>query len=147
MRPTSRTLAMAAFGFALGLLLSRLGFTDWREVHTMFTLGLFAGGPSAQTLRLLLAFCAAVAVSLTGFRLLARHDAIPGRSLQKGTVLGGLLFGVGWALTGGCPSIAVVQLGEGKWAAGASVAGVLAGTWIGRRVTARFHWHTGSCAD
>jgi len=138
---------MAAFGLALGFVLSRLGFTDWGEVHAMFTLGIFAGGPSPATLRLLLAFCGAVGISMAGFLLLTRRDAIPPRRIQPGTVAGGLLFGAGWALSGGCPSIAVVQVGEGRLAAGASVAGVLLGTWIGRRVAARRSWVTGSCAD
>ncbi|HTP49445.1 MAG TPA: YeeE/YedE thiosulfate transporter family protein, partial [Anaeromyxobacteraceae bacterium] len=65
--------------------------------------------------------------------------------IHKGTVAGGLLFGLGWGLTGGCPSIAVVQLGEGRLAAGASVAGVLVGTWLTRRLAARFDWRTSTC--
>jgi len=146
-RAIPRIVAVAAFGFVLGLVLSRLGFTEWREVHTMFTLGLFAGGPSASTLRLLLAFCGAVAIAMAGFAVFARRDAVPRRPIHKGTVVGGLLFGLGWGVTGGCPSIAVVQLGEGRFAAGASVAGVLIGMWLARRVTARLGWRAGSCAD
>ncbi|HXJ79022.1 MAG TPA: YeeE/YedE thiosulfate transporter family protein [Candidatus Methylomirabilis sp.] len=140
-----RPAAMAAFGFALGVALSRLGFTDWTEVHAMFTMGLLSGGPSAATLRLLFAFCGAVGLAFVGFAAFARRDAIPSRPIHKGTVAGGLLFGLGWGLTGGCPSIAVVQLGEGRLAAGASVAGVLVGTWLTRRLAARFDWRTSTC--
>jgi uncharacterized protein len=142
-----RTAGLAAFGLALGYVLSRLGFTEWGEVHTMFTLGLLAGGPSALSLRLLLAFCGAVGVAMVGFFIFARRDAIPPRPVHRGTLVGGLLFGVGWALSGGCPSIAVVQLGEGRLAAGVSVAGVLLGTWVARQVAARLHLATGTCAD
>jgi len=147
MRSAPRMAAVALFGFGLGFLLSSLGFTDWGEVHTMFTLGFFAGGPSPGTLRLLFAFCGAVMLSLVAFRAFARQDNLPRRTVHKGTVIGGLAFGAGWALTGGCPSIAIVQLGEGRVTAGASVAGVLLGTWVARKAAARLRWQTGSCSD
>ena len=142
-----RLAALAAFGVALGFALSRLGFTDFAEVHRMFTLGIPSGGPTLADVRLLLAFGGAVALAAAGFAVLARRDAVPARRVHRGTVVGGLLFGAGWALAGGCPSIAIVQLGEGRTAAALTVAGVLAGTWAGRRLAARLGWEPGGCAD
>jgi hypothetical protein len=132
---------------ALGFVLSRLGFTDFGEVHRMFTLGLLRGGPTLADLRLLLAFCGAVALAAAGFLIVARRDGVPARRVHRGTIAGGLLFGAGWALAGGCPSIAIVQLGEGRALAALTVAGVLAGTWAGRRLAARLGWEPGGCAD
>jgi uncharacterized membrane protein YedE/YeeE len=61
---------------------------------------------------------------------------------------GSLLFGVGWALSGACPSVALVQIGEGKLAALATLVGIFAGNygyaWLHER---RFRWSTGSCND
>jgi uncharacterized membrane protein YedE/YeeE len=142
-----RLAALAAFGLALGFALSRLGFTDFAEVHRMFTMGLLRGGPTLADVRLLLAFCGAVALAAAGFALLARRDGLPARRVHRGTIVGGLLFGAGWALAGGCPSIAIVQLGEGRSAAALTVAGVLAGTWTGRRIAAGLGWEAGGCAD
>jgi hypothetical protein len=45
-------------------------------------------------------------------------------------ILGALVFGVGWALTGVCPGTALVQLGEGKVMAIATVLGISVGTWL-----------------
>jgi uncharacterized protein len=42
-------------------------------------------------------------------------------------ILGGLLFGVGWALFGLCPGTAIGALGEGRWHAVFGIAGMLVG--------------------
>ena len=140
-------LRFAALGLALGFVLSQAGFSDFGEVHRMFTLGLVSGGPTTGDLRLLLGFCGAVALAAAGFFLLARRDALPPRKLHPGVVPGGLLFGAGWALAGGCPSIALVQLGEGRAIALATVAGVFAGSWACRRLRVAIGWDNGSCTE
>jgi uncharacterized membrane protein YedE/YeeE len=45
-------------------------------------------------------------------------------------ILGALVFGVGWALSGACPGTALTQIGEGKLMAIATVGGILAGVWL-----------------
>ena len=42
-------------------------------------------------------------------------------------VVGGLLFGAGWAVAGFCPGTAVGALGEGRWHALSVIAGMLVG--------------------
>jgi len=42
-------------------------------------------------------------------------------------VVGGLLFGMGWAVSGFCPGTAVGALGEGRWHALFVIAGMLVG--------------------
>jgi uncharacterized membrane protein YedE/YeeE len=44
-----------------------------------------------------------------------------------GNIIGGLLFGVGWALFGYCPGTAVGALGEGRWDVVWGIIGMLAG--------------------
>jgi uncharacterized protein len=138
---------MAGLGLAMGIALSAGGFTDWAEVHRMFTLGLQDGGPSCDTLRLMLAFCLAALLAGLGFLLLARRDAIPMKPIHRGTVPGAALFGAGWAITGACPAAALVQLGEGKLAALATLAGILAGSWLHHLARRRFGWRRQSCVD
>lgn len=45
-------------------------------------------------------------------------------------LLGGLLFGAGWAVMGFCPGTAVGALGEGRWHALFAVLGMIAGAAI-----------------
>lgn len=125
------------FGLAFGYTLSRVGFTDYDQLHAMFV---FAD------LRMLFTFAFAVAVGAVGF-LLFRSDARPpARPIHPGIVPGSLLFGVGWVLSGACPAIAPVQVGEGRLIALATVAGMFVGNALYGRVHARFfRWDPGSC--
>jgi uncharacterized protein len=45
-------------------------------------------------------------------------------------VMGGALFGIGWAVMGFCPGTSVGALGEGRWHAIFGVAGMIAGAAI-----------------
>jgi uncharacterized membrane protein YedE/YeeE len=132
-------LRLAALGLLLGFSLSWMGFADFAEVHKMFTL---------RDPRLLLTFAAGVMLTGVGIALCARGRRLQGRPIHKGTLAGGALFGLGWAVTGACPGAALVMLGEGQLAALATLGGMVVGTIAYRRAHARwFRWDTGSCAD
>jgi hypothetical protein len=45
-------------------------------------------------------------------------------------IIGGLLFGAGFALLGYCPGTAAAALGQGSWDALFGMAGLVAGSWI-----------------
>jgi len=45
-------------------------------------------------------------------------------------IIGGLLFGAGFALMGYCPGTAAAALGQGNWDALFGMAGLIAGSWI-----------------
>jgi uncharacterized membrane protein YedE/YeeE len=131
-------LLLAALGLTLGFVISMSGLSDWDELHRLFT---FADP------RLLLGFGGAVAITTAGFFLFARHDEIPAKKLIAGTVPGAVAFGAGWAIAGACPGAALVQLGEGKWAALATLAGILAGARLHDQLRKRFGCARHSCID
>ena len=125
------------YGLALGFVLSRTGFSSFGELHAMFVFSDF---------RLLLTFCAAVALTMAFYGVLDRRLLISRKEVSGGNIVGGVLFGAGWALTGACPSIALVHLGEGKLAAVATLAGVLLGAYVYPAVHRRFFpWKRTSC--
>ena len=45
-------------------------------------------------------------------------------------IIGGLMFGAGFALMGYCPGTAAAALGQGSWDALFSMAGLIAGSWM-----------------
>lgn len=51
-------------------------------------------------------------------------------SLYKRYILGGILFGVGWALTGACPGPLYVLTGTGLWVFALPLLSAVAGTWV-----------------
>lgn len=139
----SSLLRTLALGLLFGVVLSRVGFSSWDEVHRMFTF---------QDLRLLFTFMLAVVALGIAWPVVRRLSASPPRwaprPIHPGTAVGGVLFGVGWALSGACPSIALVQLGEGHAAALLTLAGIFLGNWLYAKLHERFfRWSAGSCVD
>lgn len=113
-----------AFGFAFGFLLQKGGvgtyhilmgqllFQDWTVVKIMAT---------------------AVAVGMAGIFALHRFAKVNLhiKPTKLGSnVIGGLVFGAGFALIGYCPGTAAAALGQGSWDALFGMAGLVAGSWV-----------------
>jgi uncharacterized membrane protein YedE/YeeE len=135
--------ATLALGAALGFALSRIGFSSSTEVRGMFTL---------ENPRLLATFALGVVLLGIGWRAVRAASRTPPRltprKLHPGSAIGGLLFGVGWALGGACPGVALVQLGEGQLGAGLTLIGIFSGNWLYAAVHERFfRWSSRSCLD
>ncbi|MFE9171977.1 YeeE/YedE thiosulfate transporter family protein [Streptomyces kebangsaanensis] len=128
-------LANIITGLALGYVVTNIGFGDYAELNRMFTF---------QDLRMFLAFAGAVALIVCVFALL-RVRRTPGR-IHAGVVPGAVLFGTGWAISGGCPAIPIVQVASGYLPALVTIVGVVVGIrlcrWAGTRY---FHLDRGSC--
>ena len=56
--------------------------------------------------------------------------AIQDKTFNMGQVYGGLVFGLGWALTGACPGPLFAQIGSGYGAVGITLLSAIAGTWL-----------------
>lgn len=52
------------------------------------------------------------------------------KAFNKGQVYGGLLFGLGWAITGACPGPLYAQIGAGAWVIVVTLLSAVAGTWV-----------------
>ena len=127
------------FGIVMGITLSLGGLSDFEQIHRLFIF---------QIIPLLLVFCAAIGLNMLGFFTLFRKREITRKTYNGGTIPGSLMFGVGWAMTGACPSIALVQLGEGKLGALLTIFGILTGVWIYRAIAApNFRLDTGICGE
>lgn len=129
----------ASFGLLMGLVLSFTGFSDFESIHNMFIF---------SDLRLLYLFIATLMLSALGFAILTRQIKLNKKPVTSGTVPGSIMFGIGWALTGACPSIALVQIGEGKMAALFTVLGIFFGVWVYRKLsTSTLKLDKGVCGE
>mgnify|MGYP003434571360 CR=1 FL=1 len=112
----------SVFGFAL----SRSGAADYNFIQGMF---LF------EEFQLYGIIGTAVVLTAPSLWLLKRRGrTLTGEPLQidlkpghRGNIYGGILFGIGWSITGMCPGPILVNIGEGKLYALAALAGTLAG--------------------
>jgi hypothetical protein len=130
------TLLFLAFGTIFGWVLSRSGAADYDMVQGMFLFTSFQLYGIIGT---------AVAVTAPGLWLLKRHARtargaplrVKPKPRNPGNVAGGVLFGVGWSITGMCPGPIFVNVGEGKLYALGALAGALVGAALFGRVYAR----------
>lgn len=118
-------------GTVFGLLLSLAGATTFDFYAQLFLL---------QNPQLARVIVTAVVVGTIGIWLMKRLQAkafMTGENIvfekkgqQKGWVLGSLMFGAGWGITGSCPGSAPAMLGEGKFIIIPAILGIIAGTYI-----------------
>jgi len=52
------------------------------------------------------------------------------KTFNKGQVIGGLMFGLGWAITGACPGPLFAQVGSGFTVVIVTFLSAVAGTWV-----------------
>ena len=122
-------------GLALGITVTNIGFGDYAQLNRMFTF---------QDLRMFLSFAGGVAIIACAF-LLLRVRRNPGR-LHGGVIPGAILFGAGWAISGGCPAIPIIQVASGYLPALITIVGVAVGIRLCRWANARyFHVDGGTC--
>jgi uncharacterized membrane protein YedE/YeeE len=83
--------------------------------------------------------CSAIAVGATSILLIRKLGIksasgddiiIHPKKFTKGNVIGGFIFGIGWALTGACPGPLYALIGSGYLAVMVVLLGALAGTYI-----------------
>jgi len=122
-----------SFGFTLGM----IGFGDFGELNAMFTF---------QSWRMFLAFAGGVVIAAAAFFTIGRDKLGPRQPIHKGIVPGAALFGAGWALTGGCPAIPIVQVATGYAPGLVTLVGVATGMRIFKVVNTRYlRLDPGSC--
>ncbi len=92
-----------------------------------------------QDFGLLMVMGGAVGVTVLAYQLAPRlmkrplwgdHFAVRPAVLDRDTVLGAAIFGVGWGLCGVCPGPAIAGLGVGNSAMLIALAGIAAGAWL-----------------
>ncbi|MZE77822.1 YeeE/YedE thiosulfate transporter family protein [Streptomyces xinghaiensis] len=128
-------LANIIAGLGLGYTVTNIGFGDYAELNRMFTF---------QDLRMFLAFAGAVGIIVCVFALL-RVRRTPGR-IHAGVIPGAMLFGTGWAISGGCPAIPIIQVSSGYLPALVTLVGVVVGMRLCRWANGRyFQLDSGSC--
>lgn len=127
--------SMSPFGFAsvllmgvcLGILFTKSEVACWERIHDMF---LF------KEAYMYLIISLAIVVAMVSMFFIKKLDitSVDGKPIvyepkpyHTGVVIGGMLFGAGWAITGACPGPIYAQIGGGAWMALFTLAGALAG--------------------
>ena len=116
-------------GTLFGIILTKSEVISWFRIQEMFRF---------QAFHMYGVIGSAVVVGLVSIQLIKRHRlktisgatiVIADKPFSHGVWIGGLLFGLGWAITGACPGPLFAQLGSGVPAAAVMILAALAGTW------------------
>jgi uncharacterized membrane protein YedE/YeeE len=124
-----RNLKYLFVGFFFGLVLTKGEAISWYRIQEMFRFesfhmfGIFMTAiPTGAILLLLIR-------KLKIKTLEGEEIEMPKKEYHHGIIIGSLLFGFGWALTGACPGPIYAQIGSGTLVAIVTLLSALAGTW------------------
>jgi hypothetical protein len=119
-----------ALGIFFGMILTNGEVISWFRIQEMFRFdsfhmyGVIGSAIVVGALSMLL---------LKKFNVRARTGGpivIEKKSLGKGTVIGGILFGIGWALTGACPGPLYALAGNGYPSFAVALLSALGGAYV-----------------
>ena len=124
-------------GIYFGIVLVKSEVASWFRIQSMFRF---------EEAHMYLVIGSAVAVGIVSIQLIKiiGSRTITGDTIefndkpyQKGILIGGAIFGMGWAITGACPGPIYAQIGSGEYRALISLIGALLGAYLYARFESR----------
>lgn len=128
--PWYGNLKYLVIGVLFGIVFVKAEIISWFRIQEMFRL---------QSFHMYGVIGSAIAVGMLSIFLIKKFNikTIHGERIEfhdkkfnKGQVYGGLLFGLGWAITGACPGPLFAQIGTGATAVVVTLLSAIAGTWV-----------------
>ncbi|WP_291943979.1 DUF6691 family protein [Chitinophaga sp.] len=117
-------------GIAFGIILVKAELVSWFRIQEMFRLQSFHlyGIIGSAVLTGMISIWI---IKKFGIRTISGEKInIPDKKFNKGNIYGGLIFGLGWALTGACPGPLLAQAGGGATVIAVTLLSAVAGTWV-----------------
>jgi uncharacterized membrane protein YedE/YeeE len=119
-----------AAGIIFGIIFVKAEVISWFRIQEMFKL---------QSFHMYGIIGSAVLVGAISVWLIRKFNiktiygetiTFPTKKFSKGQVYGGLIFGLGWAITGACPGPLFAQIGTGATVIIVTLLSAIAGTWV-----------------
>lgn len=117
-------------GMLFGIIFVKGEIVSWFRIQEMFRL---------QSFYMYGVIGSAIAVGVISIQLIkglniktihGEKIVIPKKEFRKGQIIGGFIFGLGWALTGACPGPLFAQIGSGFTVILVTLVSAIAGTWV-----------------
>ena len=117
-------------GTGFGFVLTKSEAISWFRIQEMFRF---------QSFHMYGLMFSAVLVGMISVQLIKRFNvrtlsgepiSIEPKQFTWGNVIGGTLFGLGWALIGACPGPLYALVGAGVWVIAIGLLAAIAGTWV-----------------
>lgn len=129
-QPWWHNLAYLPAGILFGIILVKAEIISWYRIQEMFRL---------QSFHMYGVIGSAVITGIIAIWLIKKFKVrtiygepieLHRKKFNKGQIYGGLLFGIGWALTGACPGPLFAQIGTGALVVVVVLLSAIAGTWV-----------------
>ncbi len=117
-------------GILFGIVLTKSEAVSWYRIQEMFRF---------QSFHMYGIIGSAIAVAMTSILLIKKFQIpaidgekieIPNKTFNKGSIIGGTIFGMGWALAGACPGPLYALIGSGFSVVIFVLLSALLGTWV-----------------
>ena len=117
-------------GLLFGIILVKSQVISWFRIQEMFRL---------QAFHMYGIIGSAIIIGIISIQLIKRFQLktinneaiiIPDKAFHWGNVYGGLIFGLGWAITGACPGPLFAQIGSGFLVTIITLISAIGGTWV-----------------
>ncbi len=117
-------------GILFGIVFVKAEVISWFRIQEMFRLDSF---------HMYGVIGSAVVIGIISIQLIKRLNIkttsgetinIPKKEFRKGQIIGGFIFGLGWAITGACPGPLFAQIGSGFLVIFVTLISAIAGTWV-----------------
>jgi uncharacterized membrane protein YedE/YeeE len=125
-----RNIKYLMIGILFGIILVKSEVISWFRIQEMFRL---------QAFHMYGIIGSAIVVGMISIWLIKRLRlktingeaiTIPKKEFHRGNIYGGLIFGLGWAVTGACPGPLFAQIGSGFLIITVTLLSAIAGTWF-----------------
>ena len=117
-------------GVVFGIILIKSQVVSWFRIQEMFRL---------QACHMYGISGSAIFVGMISILIIKRFNiksisgepiVIPQKQFSWGNIIGGLIFGLGWAITGACPGPLYALFGSGIWVIGITLLSAIFGVWV-----------------
>ena len=123
-------LKYSAWGVLFGIVFVKAEIVSWFRIQEMFRFESFHMYGVIGTAVVVGAISVLLIKRLKARTIYGEEIHIPNKTFNKGQIYGGLLFGLGWAITGACPGPLFAQIGAGFPVIIVTFLSAWAGTWV-----------------
>jgi len=128
--PWWHNLKYLVIGLLFGVVFVKAEIVSWFRIQEMFRF---------QSFHMFGVIGSAIAVAMLAIWIIKKFKLktiygeevkIKEKEFNKGTVIGSVIFGLGWAITGACPGPLFAQIGSGTTVVIITLLSAIAGTWV-----------------
>lgn len=125
-----KNLKYVVVGVLFGIVFVKAEIISWFRIQEMFQLKSFFMFGVIGT-AVIVAMISILIIKKLGLKTFNGEEiTFTPKKFHKGQIIGGLIFGIGWAITGACPGPLFAQIGSGFLVVLVTLLSAIAGTWF-----------------